>query len=167
MITKKIHIIGSTGSGKSYLARHLSDKYNIPYYELDNVMWRGTEENTGKNPPETRDALLDGIIQQEAWIVEGVYYKWVMPSFELADIIIFISPPVWKRDCNVILRFIKQRTGLERANYKQSLSGLIDMLRWNHKFEKVHKLAIMEFISSFREKTLIIRSNKDIIQNKI
>ncbi|WP_440338356.1 shikimate kinase [Lysinibacillus sphaericus] len=34
----KIHIIGSVGSGKTTLAKELSAKLNIPYYELDNVV---------------------------------------------------------------------------------------------------------------------------------
>lgn len=30
----RIHIIGSTGSGKTYLGQVLSEKLNIKYYEL-------------------------------------------------------------------------------------------------------------------------------------
>ena len=35
----KIHIIGYSGSGKSYLADKLSQKYRIKHYDLDNLMW--------------------------------------------------------------------------------------------------------------------------------
>ena len=35
---KKIYIIGPVGSGKTTLAKCLSKKYNIPYYELDKVV---------------------------------------------------------------------------------------------------------------------------------
>jgi shikimate kinase len=38
---KKIHIIGSVGSGKTTLARTLSSHLNIPFYELDNVFGKG------------------------------------------------------------------------------------------------------------------------------
>jgi adenylate kinase family enzyme len=76
-VPKKIHIVGSTGSGKTYLARHLSEQLKIPYYELDNVMWSSSIEMAGKNPPEIRDKLLKDIISKESWIVEGVYYKWL------------------------------------------------------------------------------------------
>jgi adenylate kinase family enzyme len=37
-IPKRIHIIGSVGSGKTTLARTLSSRLNIPFYELDNVV---------------------------------------------------------------------------------------------------------------------------------
>lgn len=39
IIPNKIHIIGSVGSGKTTLARALSYQLNIPYYELDNVLF--------------------------------------------------------------------------------------------------------------------------------
>lgn len=39
-LPKKIHIIGSVGSGKTTLARTLSSHLNIPFYELDNVVWK-------------------------------------------------------------------------------------------------------------------------------
>jgi adenylate kinase family enzyme len=38
-LPKKIHIIGSVGSGKTTLARTLSSYLNFPFYELDNVVW--------------------------------------------------------------------------------------------------------------------------------
>lgn len=37
---KKVHIIGSVGSGKTTLARNLSNKLLFPHYELDNVVWK-------------------------------------------------------------------------------------------------------------------------------
>lgn len=39
-IPNKIHIIGSVGSGKTTLARNLSTTINVPFYELDNVVWK-------------------------------------------------------------------------------------------------------------------------------
>ncbi|MCK6073911.1 hypothetical protein [Paenibacillus silvae] len=77
---RRIHIIGSTGSGKTYLAKNLSKQWDIPYYELDKVMWSSSVEMAGKNSPEVRDKLLHEIIVKDSWIVEGVYYKWLAES---------------------------------------------------------------------------------------
>ena len=35
----KIHIIGCSGSGKTYLANALSKKYNISHFDLDDIQW--------------------------------------------------------------------------------------------------------------------------------
>jgi adenylate kinase family enzyme len=88
-VPNRIHIIGSTGSGKTYLAQILSKNNNLTYGELDTVMWSGKTEFAGKNPPEVRERLLQDIIDEEKWVVEGIYYKWLGKSFERADVIFF------------------------------------------------------------------------------
>lgn len=39
----KIRIIGCSGSGKTYLAKRLSKKYNIPNFDLDDIQWDTAE----------------------------------------------------------------------------------------------------------------------------
>ena len=77
----KIHIIGCSGTGKSYLAKGLSEKYNIPHYDLDDLQWDNTAASYGvKMPTEKRRQLLQNILEKDNWIIEGVYYKWVKQS---------------------------------------------------------------------------------------
>lgn len=38
-LPRKIHIIGSVGSGKTTLARSLSKMLQLSFHELDNVVW--------------------------------------------------------------------------------------------------------------------------------
>lgn len=38
----KIDIIGSVASGKTTLAKRISKKYGVPYYEKDNIVWKRT-----------------------------------------------------------------------------------------------------------------------------
>lgn len=40
----KIYILGSVASGKTTLAKNLSIKTNIKYYELDNVIFDDTKK---------------------------------------------------------------------------------------------------------------------------
>lgn len=164
---KKIHIIGSTGSGKTYLARALSSQLSIPYFELDTVMWSSSVEFSGKNPPELRIKLLEDILAKDQWIIEGIYYKWVTRSFEEADVIIFLTPKPIERAIRIVIRFIKQRVGLENANYKQTLKGLIEMLKWNHKFDKENKIKIYEILERYKGKLIIVSSNKEVLLRSI
>jgi len=125
-------------------------------------MWSSTVEFSGENPPELRDRLLEEITEKEQWIVEGVYYKWLASSFEAADVIIYLDPKPYKRAIRIIMRFFKQRTGLERANYKQTLSGLLEMLRWNNKFDKENKMKILELLEIHKHKLIVLKSNEEI-----
>lgn len=44
----KIHIIGCSGSGKTYLANALSKKYNISHFDLDDIQWDNNAKGYGK-----------------------------------------------------------------------------------------------------------------------
>lgn len=56
---KKIRIIGGAGSGKSYLAKKLSEKFNISHYDLDEIFWDNNSKTYGvKAKPDVRDSKL-------------------------------------------------------------------------------------------------------------
>lgn len=44
----KIDIIGSVASGKTTLAKKISSKYQVPYYEKDNIVWERTPNGDKK-----------------------------------------------------------------------------------------------------------------------
>ena len=44
----KIDIIGSVASGKTTLAKKISSKYQVPYYEKDNIVWERTQNGDKK-----------------------------------------------------------------------------------------------------------------------
>ncbi|TDF97985.1 PhoH family protein [Paenibacillus piri] len=51
---KKIHIIGSTGSGKTFISRQMALRFGIRHHDLDNIVWR-RDEIGGRLPEEARD----------------------------------------------------------------------------------------------------------------
>ena len=159
---KRIHIIGSVGSGKSTLARILSHKLNIPYYELDNVVWKRTTNGDIRNSPEERDDQFNKIIQSDAWIIEGVHYKWTSEGFELADLIIFLDTTPWKRNYRIIKRFVVQKLGFEKGNYKQTFNMLWLMYKWNHSFEKENKPEIFQLLKRYNSKLVVLKDNNEL-----
>ncbi|MCR8656686.1 hypothetical protein [Paenibacillus endoradicis] len=161
----KIRIIGACGSGKSFIAKVLSKKYGINYYELDNLVWDKSAVNV-RYPIEIRDSKLCEIINKESWIVEGVHYKWGHDSFKNADLIFIIKPNKFIRDFRVIYRFIKTRLGIEQWNYKQSLKNLFQMLFiWNRGYDKEGIYTILELTSSFSYKRVIVKNNQEILKH--
>ena len=58
----KIHIIGCSGSGKTYLANALSKKYNISHFDLDVIESENNSKEYGiKRTLVERNALLQEI----------------------------------------------------------------------------------------------------------
>jgi adenylate kinase family enzyme len=165
IMPKRIHIIGSVGSGKTFLARFLSKQILIPYYQLDNMVWKRTPNGDVRNSDQERDRLLKEIISQESWIVEGAHHKWVSESFEKSDLIIYISPSKLSRDIRVFTRFLKQKFGLERGNYNQSIKVLFKHFKWNKEYDIIKKPEIFIMLKPHMSKVKVIRKNNEIINN--
>ncbi|GGF13567.1 DNA topology modulation protein [Halobacillus andaensis] len=159
---KKIHIIGSVASGKTTLTGKLSAKLDIPYYELDNVVWIRNKEDIRRTERE-REEYLNHILVSEAWIVEGVHHEpWMMKSFQEADVIIFLDNAYKRRKYRIIKRFIKQKLGFEKANYTPTFSIFIKMFKWNASFER--NPVILEKLADYEEKLVIIRNDRTFIE---
>lgn len=163
----KIHIIGSVGSGKTTLARTLSSELNIPYYELDNVVWRRSENGDIRNTPEERDAQLNDIVSSNPWIVEGAHHKWVAPSFQHADMIIFLDVALSKRIYRITKRFALQLLRLEKANYKPTFKMFLMMFKWTNDFERGSKAEILHMLREHNDKLVVVKDNREVDKERL
>lgn len=158
----KIHIIGCSGTGKTYLAKKLSNKYNIPRYDLDNIYWdNSSEKYETKTEFEKRDKLLQKILEKDSWIIEGIYYKWLEQSFKNADIIYVLDLPKYIYKFRIIKRFIKRKLKLE-AGKKETLKSLLDLLKWTDEFQNEDMKEIIKILEKYIEKVHFIKDKKEI-----
>ncbi|SEO06016.1 Adenylate kinase [Amphibacillus marinus] len=162
LVPAQIHIIGSVGSGKTTLARILSDKFNLVHYELDNVVWQRGDGNDVRRTSQARDDYLNEIVMLDAWIIEGAHHKWVQPSLEKADLIIFLDPKYSIRVFRIIRRFILQKLRLEESNYQPTWSIFRQMFMWNAFFERSSKHEIIALLSQYGDKVVICKSKADV-----
>lgn len=54
----------------------------------------------------------------------------------MADTILFLDTPLWKRRVRVVTRYLKQQLGLETAHYKSDFKMLKMMFEWTNDFER-------------------------------
>ncbi|PLR77420.1 DNA topology modulation protein FlaR [Bacillus sp. V3-13] len=164
-IPNKIHIIGSVGSGKTTLARQLSSMLNIPFYELDNVVWKRHESGDIRRTEEEREEYLNTILHSDTWIVEGIHNEeWVANSFHNAELIIFLDTNYSLRTYRIIKRFVLQKLGLEKSNYRPTLKIFFKMFKWNKYFEEVGKPNFFKKFQIYSDKLLVV-TNKNEIEN--
>ncbi|OIK10571.1 DNA topology modulation protein FlaR [Bacillus sp. MUM 13] len=160
---KKIHIIGSVGSGKTTLARELSLLLNIPYYELDNVVWKRYKTGDIRRTETERDTYLTSIVHTESWIIEGVHNEdWVSPSFQNAQLIIFLDTKNSARIYRIIKRFVFQKLGIEKSNYTPTFKIFLKMFKWNRHFEQVGKPDFFNKYGQYNDKFIIINHKKSL-----
>ncbi len=112
------------------------------------MFWNDPPSGYGKRRGEDeRKGLLDAAVKEPNWIIEGVYDKWVFPSFAAADIVIVLRPTLWLRIWRIVRRFVRRKLGIEpRKNEK--LSYLIRLIVWSFEYENQH---IPRFLATLRQ----------------
>ena len=140
---KKIYIIGPVGSGKTTLAKHLSKKYNIPYFELDKVIY---DDFIGmKRSSFEIDNIFSDILKEEEWIIEDVGRDVFHLGIVEADMVYYLDVPGFILYKRCFFRWIKQKIGFMEYSYYLTISSLFQMFEWVNagKEKKNEKLSII------------------------
>ena len=153
----KIYIMGSTGIGKTTLAKSLSKSYNIKYYELDKIVYDQKHlEVHGKDEEIEKD--FEAIINNDSWIIEDIGRKRFIKGREVADKIYYIRIPrviIYKQ---MIFRWVKQRLGLEDYNTYPTIKNLFKSLSDVNEYRKIEN-KILESLNIYKEKLVILDKN--------
>ena len=104
----KIVLVGSGGSGKSWLAKRIAELTDYPLYHLDNEFWK---PGWTESPRDEFIKRQQEIIKSEKWIIEGAYNSTLEMRFVAADLIIFL-------DINRIISIVSaaKRHGKKRSD---------------------------------------------------
>ena len=101
----RIHIIGGAGSGKTTLAKQLSDQLAAHCYHLDEIAYAGGFG--AKIGLAARLASLQAIIAEPAWVTEGVYLWWTTTLMDAADVIVWLDMPFYLNGWRIVARHFR------------------------------------------------------------
>jgi len=161
----KVHIIGAPGSGKTYLSKKLSKQLNAPLLELDQIHWDNNADTYNTKAPEhERDANLLKFTEQDSWVIEGIYYKWVDNSFKSADAIIILNIPNYLRNFRIIKRFILSKVGIGQCN-EMSIKDLKALITWGNSFTKNNLPEIIAKTEPYKSKRDIFSKADKVVKN--
>lgn len=85
---RKIAIIGSTGSGKTTLGRHLAATLGAVSIDLDELNWESGWEQVSQQVFEAR---LDEALQASKWVTSGNYSRIQEKYLQPADTLIWLD----------------------------------------------------------------------------
>lgn len=88
---KRIHIVGSAGSGKTVLAETLASALNIPHVELDSLFWG---ENWQKAEPEIFQKQVGDALSREAWVADGNYSLARPIVWQRVQVVVWLDYPL-------------------------------------------------------------------------
>lgn len=122
-------MVGTSGSGKSWLATRVASKLGLPYLELDSLRhqpgWR-------ELPDEQFLERVHQFCQQSSWVVDGNYFSAVTERavWPAADAVVWIDLPK-----AVVMRRVLWRTVMRGVLRQELWNGnrerLRDLFRWN------------------------------------
>jgi len=157
---RRLHIVGGPGSGKSFVARQAADAFHCPVFELDDLFWDSARGYGTRAEPSHRDAQLDSLTQQPRWIVEGVYYAWVEPSFRRADRILLLTPLLSLRQARLLRRSASRLLGLQRS-IGESLQSTWQLLRYSQSYDARILPGVLNALAPYREKLVEVGPNEN------
>ena len=150
----KIHIIGCSGSGKTYLANALSKKYNISHFDLDDIQWDNNAKEYGKKRTlDERKALLQEILYNN--------YAWVRQSFDEADKIYVLDMPGYLYKSRIIMRSIKRKLGIQKGK-RETLKSVYNLLKWTETFQDKNLKEIRSILDRYDDKVIWLSRKKDV-----
>ncbi|MBM7565008.1 hypothetical protein [Paenibacillus sacheonensis] len=133
---RKVLIIGIVASGKTTFAKRLSQTLDVPWYELDAIVYHKTSTGRHKRTAAEQVEEIMAIDNDGAWIFEGTDRASYQCLYQMADTIIFLDPPLRTRRIRILTRYLKQKLGIEKCHYKPDLKMLRMMYRWTSDFER-------------------------------
>lgn len=124
---QRIAVVGTSGSGKTTTAQHISRILGIPHIELDALYW---QENWTETPTARFRAKVEAALIGESWVIDGNYSKVRDVVWSKADTVIWL-------DYSLLLTLwrINKRT-LRRSLTRQTLWHGNRETLWKHFFTR-------------------------------
>ena len=159
----KLLIFGIVASGKTTLAKALSCRLGIPWYEGDCIAWVQDKKTRYKRTPQEQQEVIRRLDAEGDWIVEGCYRESQKILFDLADRVIFLDPPLHVRKRRIFTRYVKQKLGLEACHYKPDRKLLRCMYQWTREFEE-ERGYYEEILKVYENKLVRVKSKRQLVK---
>jgi len=69
----RISVVGTTGSGKTTLAKALGAQLGLPYVEMDALNWQAGWRDLSRTDPEEFVRRVTIVIADDAWVLDSAY----------------------------------------------------------------------------------------------
>lgn len=155
----RLFVTGPTGSGKSTLAAKLAQRAAIPLFPLDEIHWVRHLSGDRRRDPVERLSILEEIVQLDAWVIEGVQFKWTDIAMERADFIVVLDPPRWRNIARILRRFVNRRC-FSGAGRRGTVKALLEEMRWSVDYYGHERGMLFEKIGQSPDKMIVLHDDK-------
>ena len=152
----RIMLIGPGGSGKSTLGKSLGEALNLPVLYLD-------KEFEHESDPAVRLCRIHEFAMGERWIIDG---NMGVPNMDgrmaRATSIVFLDFSRYRCLWRGLRRNIGQQLRREMRDDGCPARPDWTFMRWVWRFPNVQRPAILEKLSTYPDKAIILRNPRDV-----
>jgi adenylate kinase family enzyme len=154
---KRILVLGSSGAGKSTVARKLGERLGVETIHLDSYYW---QPNWISTPPEEWDGKLKALLERDSWVMDGNYPASLSLRLAYADTVIFLERGRLQSLLRCVSRFLRYR-GQSRPELAPGCYEKIDwdFVKWIWNYPRDVRPGIMETLENQSEASVIILEN--------
>lgn len=161
---KKLLIFGNSGSGKSSLAKNISETEDIPHFDLDTVAWLDSD------PPQRMPLdcsfreLQAFTVENESWVIEGCYTDLLELLSPQANEIIFLNLPAELCIENAKNRpWEPHKYDSKKAQDEKLSMLLLWIAQYNNRHDTFSLTSHLSFYENFKGTKKMHTTNTDII----
>ena len=118
---RRVAVVGTTGAGKTTLARHLAHRLAVPHVELDALYWGPNWTPVSADLFHQRTALA---VTEDAWVIDGNYHLVRDLVWSRATTVVWLDYPL-----SLILARLLKRTVRRILAREELWSGNLESLR--------------------------------------
>lgn len=159
--SQRIAIIGNSGAGKSHLARALAQRLHLPVIDLDDIFWLDRSYTAKRSGQEIR-AALDGIREQDRWIVEGVYGSMVERLLDRADTLIWLALSVSDCSQSLLEREAAQCPAPTPTQAKSFASLMAYATTYDQRTDDISRAGHQRLLEGFAGRKLVLRNRAEV-----
>ena len=151
---KKVAVIGSSGGGKSQLARAMGEILGLEIIHLDKEYWL---PGWTEPPKDEWQAKVRELVEREAWIMDGNFGGTMETRIAAADTVVFLDLPRTVCCWRIIKRWLTYHRDT-RPDMADGCDEKFDLkfLKWVWGFPKRSRPRVLERLAAAGHKTRVI-----------
>lgn len=169
---RRVAVIGTSGVGKTRLARKLAQRLGVPHIELDALFWSGPGWQPRQSDVFRHD--VDEATQRDGWVVDGNYHQLVQDIvLGRADTVVWLdlarAVVMWQIVTRTLVRVAFRRElwngNQERWRNLMTLDPAESVIVWawsTHRARRDRYLAQMESAGWSHLRVIRLRSRRHV-----
>lgn len=161
----RISIIGHSGSGKTVLARRISERLGIPHLHIDRLWFEANGHKVKEFQIEERERVkkyvrekVEPLVRQEAWVSDG-WYAYIQPLIgERADQILFLDISLGRRLRNHFTRIFSRKERHPEITFFDDLKFTYQVIKRTYARDP----KLRQFVREHADKTKIFHTYAEV-----